>query len=233
MRDSGLLELLLDDFTNQHDIRVEYVAVGTGAAIELGKNNDVDAILVHAPDLESNFIEQGYGVERITFTWNRFVLLSYEEFNDSIVDAFAQLESSEQCFISRGDFSGTHHKEQQIWIEANTSHEIQLIEGENGIHPEGEWYNSIGQGMGAAINMAYEKGCTTLSDRGTALNFLDKTDLTMHEFNDTILDNPYSFIPVTGSQHQHTKAFGEYLLGDGQDIINSYTINGEHAFFKI
>ena len=233
MRDSGLLELLIEDFTSQHDVTIEYVAVGTGAALELGKNKDVDAIIVHAPDLEIDFIENGFGLERHTFAWNRFILLSYEEFNGSVYDALHHVYEQEICFISRGDFSGTHYKEQAIWEELNITHNLPLDEDENGIHPLGEWYNSIGQGMGATINMAYEKGCTTLSDRGTALNFIDKIDLNMYEFEDEILNNPYSYIPIQGKNDATSSAFASYLLNEGQAIISTYTIGDELAFFPI
>ncbi len=233
MRDSGLLEELINDFSSKHDVDIEYVAVGTGAALELGKNKDVDAIIVHAPDLEQEFLAQGYGSERLTFAWNRFILLSYDELEGSVYDAFYQIYSNQSCFISRGDFSGTHHKEQAIWQALNASHHVPIIEDENGIHPEGEWYNSIGQGMGATINMAFEKGCTTLSDRGTALNFVDTIDLMVYEFNDTILNNPYSFIPIDEKQNEWTDLFGSFLLTEGQDIIANYTIGNQSAFFPI
>lgn len=233
MRDSGLLEELIDAFSSDHDVSIEYVAVGTGAALELGKNKDVDAIIVHAPELEQEFMEQGYGIERHTFAWNRFILLSYEELDGTVYDAFYQVYSNQTCFISRGDFSGTHHKEQAIWKELNLTRNIPIIEDENGIHPDGDWYNSIGQGMGATINMAFEKGCTTLSDRGTALNFVDNVDLMLYEFNDTILNNPYSFIAIQGNQNEFTNLFSTFLLEGGQDIIANYTIGNQSAFFPI
>jgi len=233
MRDSGVLDLLIQEFKEAHDIEVEYVAVGTGAALVLGENKDVDALLVHAPSLEMQFIEEGHGTNRTMIAWNRFVLLSPQNFNGSIFDVFETINNEEQCFISRGDFSGTHHKEQAIWRALNETRGLEVTEDSNGLHPSGEWYYSIGQGMGAAINMANEKNCATLSDRGTALNFQEDVELLRLEFTDEHLYNPYSFIELSGPESEAANLFLEYLLGPGQLTIERYEIKGEAAFFSL
>ncbi|MBL6743730.1 MAG: substrate-binding domain-containing protein [Candidatus Poseidonia sp.] len=231
MRDSGLLDILVADFEQQHDLRVEYVAVGTGAALELGENKDVDALIVHAPEQETTFIEQGFGTERTLLAWNSFVLLSPMTLPGQLEDAFFEIQNESHCFISRGDFSGTHQKEQDIWRQLNQSHDVPLTSDSNGVHPSGDWYRSIGQGMGAAINMAHEKNCITLSDRGTALHYEDKVTLDRFEYDDEILYNPYSFISITDRPAGPNTIFLDYLTKQGKDIIANYTIGGEPAFF--
>jgi tungstate transport system substrate-binding protein len=231
MRDSGLLDLLLDDFEARSGRSVEYVAVGTGAALNLGRNGDVDALIVHAPEQEARFVEDGYGDHRTQIAWNAFVLLSPVDLPTDLDEALLAIVSEERCFVSRGDDSGTHMKEQELWQRLETAGALTLVEDSNGVHPEGEWYFSIGQGMGAAINMAHEKDCITLSDRGTALHFQDKISLNMVEYNDSALFNPYAFIPVSDVGNPVADELLTYLLNDGRAIIENYTINGQPAFF--
>ncbi|MBT5454484.1 MAG: tungsten ABC transporter substrate-binding protein [Euryarchaeota archaeon] len=233
MRDSGLLDLLIDDFQKTSPYTVEYVAVGTGAALVLGENKDVDALIVHAPEQELEFVENGFGDDSSAIAWNRFVLLAPTGYNSSIFDAFESIYEDESCFISRGDFSGTHHKEQSIWKSLNQTNDVPMVEDADGYHPDGDWYYSIGQGMGAAINMADEKSCSTLSDRGTALNFAQQTSLQRTDFSDEILFNPYSFIFVSDMERQGAEEFLNFLLNDGQQRIEDYTINDEPAFFTV
>ena len=233
MRDSGLLDVLVEDYESSAPFTVEYVSVGTGAALILGENKDVDALIVHAPDLEQSFVEQGHGYNRTTITWNRFVLLAPYTESNTIFDAFESIYENQTCFISRGDFSGTHHKEQSIWMHLNETRNLSMIEDANGYRPDGDWYYSIGQGMGAAINMADEKSCATLSDRGTALNFEQQTNLVRTDFSDQILFNPYSFLMVSEMDDIAGNDFLEYLITDGQSIIENYTINQQPAFFPL
>ena len=126
---------------------VEYVAVGTGAALELGRNGDVDALIVHAPEQEANFIEEGFADERVPIARNALVLLGPSSWNASIFEAFTSILEDETCFISRGDNSGTHAKEQAIWRHINQTQGVEMVEDSNGYHPLGDWYFSIGQGM--------------------------------------------------------------------------------------
>lgn len=231
MRDSGLLDVLIEEFERQHGIGVEYVAVGTGAALQLGRTGDVDALIVHAPDQEQLFIDEGFAHERTPIAYNAFVLLSPRHFNGSVYDAFERIANDEHCFVSRGDESGTHAKEQAIWRHLNETRNLSVVEDSNGLHPPGEWYYSIGQGMGAAINMAHEKDCTTLSDRGTALRFQNNIDLERYEFNDAVMQNPYAYLVVQPNNSTAAYRFQTYLLEEGKSVIASYTINGDHAFF--
>ena len=231
MRDSGLLDILIEEFETMYEVDVEYVAVGTGAALQLGRSGDVDALIVHAPQQEMEFIEEGYGLERIPVAYNAFVLLSPVHLDGSVFDAFETVAESEYCFVSRGDNSGTHAKEQAIWNHLNSTRGLELVEDSNGVHPSGDWYFSIGQGMGAAINMAHEKECITLSDRGTALQFQPNIDLQRYEFNDDIMNNPYSYMIVSSSNHSTAVHFQDYLQGVGQSTIANYSINGDAAFF--
>ena len=231
MRDSGLLDVLIEEFETLHGVDVEYVAVGTGAALNLGKSGDVDALIVHAPDQEVTFVDAGYGQNRTQIAWNAFVLLSPRELPETLDEALLSVVQNEQCFVSRGDDSGTHLKEQALWQRLNITASLPVVDDGNGIHPTGEWYFSIGQGMGAAINMADEKGCVTLSDRGTALQFQPNIDLNIYEYDDPITHNPYSFIPVVGGNDQGSMLMLSYLQNEGRATISTYTIYGEAAFF--
>ncbi len=231
MRDSGLLDHLILEFEALHDVDVEYVAVGTGAALQLGRTGDVDALIVHSPEQEIEFIQEGHSTERIPIAYNSFVLLSPDHYSSSIYDAFSLLFEEERCFISRGDDSGTHSKEQALWRHLNETRGLSMVHDSNGYHPQGGWYYSIGQGMGAAINMADEKSCTTLSDRGTALQFQPNIDLHRSEFNDTIVENQYSYLIVDSTTTPSSILFEEFLRDEGKDLIANYTINGEHAFY--
>lgn len=231
LRDSGLLDVLLAEYGETTGVNVEFVAVGTGAALMLGEQGDVDALLVHAPEQEEAFIAAGFGFNRTLIAWNAFVLLSPITLPNDVYEAFAQLVEDEQCFVSRGDNSGTHIKEQAIWKSLNETHALPIVNDSNGVHPVGDWYLSIGQGMGAAINMAHEKECVTLSDRGTSLRFQDDISLDRYEFNQSIMYNPYSFILVDGGQVEGAQQLLDYLLNDGRSTIESYTINDEPAFF--
>ena len=227
MRDSGLLDVLIPAFEESSGYSVDYVAVGTGAALNLGKQGDADALLVHAPDKEVEFIEQGYAEERHTFAWNRFVILGPHEIKGDLLDALEEIVEEEMCFISRGDASGTHFKEQELWRELNSSHGIEMVEDNEGYHPVGDWFMSIGQGMGAAITMAHEKECFVLSDKGTALH-RDDVDLQMMEFESNLTLNLYSYIPI--SETSVVSEFQEFLLTEGQAIIAEYKINDQQLF---
>ena len=133
---------------------------------------------------------QRHANERTPIARNAFVLLGPQAWNGSVFDAFTSILENETCFVSRGDNSGTHAKEQAIWMHINQTLGTPMVEDSNGYHPDGDWYFSIGQGMGAAVNMADEKGCATFSDRGTALQFQSTIDLKRTEFNDPSLTIP-------------------------------------------
>jgi len=193
--DSGLLDYLLPDFEARYHATVEVIAVGTGQALELGKHGDADVVLVHARDKEEAFVAEGYGVHRRDVMYNDFVILGPPDDPAGIrgmkdaVAAFARLAQTESPFVSRGDESGTHIKEKAIWAQA-------------GIEPQGDWYISAGQGMGAVLTMADEQRAYTLSDRGTYLaRTLEGTDLVILVEGDPILFNPYGVIAVNPDRH--------------------------------
>ena len=236
MRDSGLLDILLPEFTESTGIEIDYVAVGTGAALNLGKSGDADILIVHAPEKEEDFINQGYGLERKTFAWNHFVILSPPDdpvgMSSNLSQSLADIANAEHCFISRGDNSGTHIKEQEIWNSINQSHNLALTTDSSGTHPVGDWYFSIGQGMSATITMAHEKDCYTLSDKGTHLN-RDDTNLKSHEFTNNLTLNQYSIILLESKYSSQAEEFSEFLFGPGSSIIENYSINGERLFYLV
>jgi tungstate transport system substrate-binding protein len=136
----------------------------------------------------------------------------------------------ERCFVSRGDASGTHMREQAMWRAWAEDRNVTLAEGDDGTRPDGDWYLSIGQGMGAAITMADEKRCVTLSDAGTALFRQADTDLTRLAFEDETMLNPYSIIPLDGPRLDAAEALQTFLLGEGVALIAGHTVNGEALF---
>ena len=231
MRDSGLLDELIPAFSEQYGVEIDVIAVGTGAALNLGKTKDADLLIVHAPEKEIQFISDGYAENRTTFAWNRFVILSPEANQETdLLELLNNIIEQEDCFISRGDNSGTHVKEQELWLTASETYGFSLIEEGDQIRPSGEWYYSIGQGMGAAITMADEKNCYTLSDKGTALS-RQSMDLQMIEFDNDLTTNPYSVIPIEGDNYDQASLFVEFLQSDkSQEIIENYSINGQELF---
>jgi tungstate transport system substrate-binding protein len=226
---SGLLAELLPPFEEEHNVVVDVVAVGTGAALELGRNGDVDLVMVHAPGLEREFVEEGYGVERVGFMYNDFVILGPPSDpagiagTESVADAFARIAETESQFVSRGDNSGTHTKERNIWAEA-------------GIDPSGSWYREAGQGMGAVITMTNDQQAYTLADRGTYLAFRGDIDLEVVVEGDPLLFNPYAVIAVNPEEHPHVKRelaqeLIDFVVSDeGQQIIGNYRVEGEQLF---
>lgn len=226
---SGLLAELLPPFEEEHNVIIDVVAVGTGQALELGRNGDVDLVMVHAPSLERQFVEEGYGVERVGFMYNDFVILGPPSDpagvsgSSGVVAAFEGIAESESLFISRGDNSGTHTKEKSIWSEA-------------GISPDGSWYREAGQGMGAVITIANNEEAYTLADRGTYLAYRGDIDLEVSVEGDQLLFNPYAVIAVDPERHSHVnyelaQEFIDYLVSEeGQTIIGNYRVEGEQLF---
>ena len=227
---SGLLAVLLPPFEMKYHCKVDVVAVGTGKSLKLGEAGDVDVVFVHARSLEDKFMANGYGADRRDVMYNDFVLLGPKDDPagagkaKSAPDAYRAIAAKESSFISRGDESGTHQKEKEIWASA-------------GIVPRGAWYVEAGQGMGEAITMATEKRGYTLSDRGTYIAFRKKTDLVVVRQGDTALWNPYGIIAVNPKKHKHVKydlamKFIDFITGpEGQSIIANYKIGGEPLFF--
>ncbi len=226
---SGLLAVLNPPFEKKYNVKLDVISVGTGKAIRLGKNGDVDLIFVHAPGAEKEFVNQGYGVEREPVMHNDFVIVGPE--NDpvglkganTIQQAMKLLSNKKHIFISRGDDSGTHKKEKNLW---------DLVSGV----PSGNWYLAVGQGMGIVLRIANDKEAYTLTDRGTYLAYKDKMKLTVLFENDDALFNPYHVIMVNPEKHSHTeidlaRKYADFIRGkEGQELIRNFKVNGELLF---
>jgi tungstate transport system substrate-binding protein len=227
---SGLLSVLLPPFEKKFNCKVDVVAVGTGKSLKLGEAGDVDVVFVHARSLEDKFVANGFGVNRRDVMYNDFVLLGPREDPagvgkaKSATDANRAIAAKGIPFISRGDESGTHQKEKEIWASA-------------GVVPRGAWYIEAGQGMGEVITMATEKRGYTLSDRGTYIAFRKKTDLVVVRQGDKNLWNPYGIIAVNPKKHAHVKfdlamKFIDFVTGpEGQSLIAGFKVGGEPLFF--
>ncbi len=227
---SGLLAVLLPLFEKANDCQVDVIAVGTGKALKLGETGDVDVVLVHARSKEDKFVADGYGVDRRDVMYNDFVILGPA--NDpagvkgikDASEALRKLSSAQANFVSRGDQSGTHTKELELWQAAD-------------VLPVGAWYLEAGRGMGEVITMATEIQGYTLADRGTYLAYYDQTDLQVMVAGDKRLFNPYGVMVVNPEKHHHVKyelalAFVDYLTShEGQQLIANYRRNGEPLFF--
>ncbi len=229
--DSGLLDAILPDFEAETGYEVDVVAVGTGQALALGEAGDADVLLVHAPEREAAFVEAGFGTERFPVMFNDFVIIGAEAdpagitgMNDAAA-AFEAIAQAEADFISRGDDSGTHTKERNIWDAA-------------GITPAGDWYQEAGQGMGAVLTIADEQQAYTLTDRGTYIaRTAESLSLLVLVDGDPILANPYGVIPVNPDQHEAinfagAEAFIDWLTSvETQQAIADYTVEGQQLFF--
>ena len=231
LRDSGLLAEILPDFTEQTGIQVDVIAVGSGAAMTLAENNDVDVLIVHDPEREIQFIEDGFAENRTTFAWNRFVLLGPISMSGSLFEILEWIIETDQCFVSRGDESGTHQKEQSLWRLLSNESDIEFIDDSLGYHPVWDGYQSIGQGMGAAITISDELECWTISDRGTALYRQENTNLNIHDLQETILVNPYSILLMDNEHNSSTSALRDFLLSSASEIDN-YKVNNETLFYS-
>ena len=230
---SGLLDRLLPAFEEavQGRIRVDVIAVGTGQALKIASRGDADLVLVHAPDLEEAFVKAGFGVNRRRVMHNDFVVLGPPEdpagvkTAASAVQAFSRIAERGAPFVSRGDDSGTNHKERSLWHEA-------------GIAPDGRrWYVAAGSGMAACLRLADEKRAYTLSDRGTFLNYRDRIRLVVLFQGDPLLYNPYGIMAVNPERFPHVHyreamRFIEWITSPaGQAAIASYEKFGTRLFF--
>ena len=228
--DSGLLEYILPDFEAKYNAEVDVIAVGTGQALELGQRGDADVVLVHARAREDAFVAEGYGTARYDVMYNDFVVVGPAADPAGISGmtdapaAFAQIAETGSTFVSRGDGSGTHTKENAIWAAAD-------------IMPAGDWYISAGQGMGDVLTMSEEMGAHTLSDRATYVA-RQVTGLTLEIVveGDPILFNPYGVIPVNPEKHPNInaelgQAFADWLTSlETQELILSFKLNDQSLF---
>ncbi len=229
--DSGLLDAILPDFESKYNANVNVIAVGTGQAIELGANGDVDVVLVHSRKREDEFVANGNGLNRLDVMYNDFVLVGPTADPAGVSglatgkEALAKIADAQAPFASRGDDSGTHTKEKSLWSSA-------------GITPTADsgWYSSLGQGMGETLLFANEKGAYTLADRGTWLaQKANLPNLTVVVGGDSIANNadksllnPYGVIPVNPEKHAGINfdlatQFAEWLTSEPtQQMINDY-----------
>jgi tungstate transport system substrate-binding protein len=226
---SGLLDALMPRFEAASGYRVHVIAVGTGKALRMGRDGDVDVVLVHAPAAEQRFVDLGFGEQRLPVMFNDFVLVGPHTDPAGLAqaadaaDAMARISASRATFVSRGDDSGTYKKERLLWKQAD------LI-------PEGAWYREAGQGMGKVLQMADEMDAYTLTDRGTWLAYRDKSRLKVTFEGDEGLFNPYSIIEVNAVRypelnHRGAQALIGWIRGAaGQQAIAAFRKSGEQLF---
>ncbi len=226
---SGLLSVLNPPFETGNNIQVNVIAVGTGKAIRLAENGDVDLVLVHAPAAEIAFVDSGYGVKRWPVMHNDFIILGPKSDSAGVGnasdagDALRRISEKNSDFVSRGDDSGTNKKELELWKDAN-------------IIPQGSWYISAGQGMGAVLRIADDKNAYTLCDRGTYLALKQKLRLLPLYQGVPELFNPYHAIAVNPDKHPHVQyalaqRYIKFLSGlEGQKIIADFKVDGETLF---
>ncbi|HEO70255.1 MAG TPA: tungsten ABC transporter substrate-binding protein [Candidatus Hydrogenedentes bacterium] len=253
-QNSGLLDHIHPDFEAKTGIMVKVIARGTGASLQLAREGNVDVVLVHAPDIEEAFVEEGYGVERTSVMHNDFVLVGPPadpagvRGSKEVGAALATIAAKKAVFVSRGDNSGTHAKEQALWeatdVPLASKQHIAIVRGEQVVFttlaPVGDWYMSIGQGMGKTISYATERRAYTLVDRGTyyafALSAPPRTDLAIVCEGDKRLDNPYSVIAVNpakvdGVRFDAATRYINWLVSeDTQRCIGDFKVGGKALF---
>jgi len=226
---SGLLGVLLPAFEKETGLKVDVIAVGTGKALRLAENGDVDVVLVHDPELERKFVADGFGVERRAVMHNDFIIVgpaadpAHVRGDSSAAGALAKIAAAELPFVSRGDESGTHAKEKALWARA-------------GLAPSGAWYKEAGQGMGAVLVMAGDLGGYTLTDRGTYLAMKAKLALEILVEGDPALFNPYGVIAVNPQRQPHVNFAGAMRFitwitsEEGQRTIAGFKVGDETLF---
>jgi tungstate transport system substrate-binding protein len=254
---SGLLEVMLPELEKDTGIRVKVIAKGTGAAIRDGMDGNVDVIFVHAKGREEKFVQEGYGTRRYAVMHNDFIVLGPPKDPAAIkgitnaAEALKKIAAAKAVFVSRGDDSGTHTKEQALWESTGLPLEktVQTIvkKGKKKevsfVNPQGlaQWYLSIGQGMGKALTFADEKQAYILADRGTYIKYKFGRDVPIDLVvlceGDPALANPYGVIPINPQKHPHvkydlSKTFAEWLVSEkGQTVIDNYRLLGKQLFY--
>lgn len=232
-QDSGLFDYLLPIVKEKTGVTVKVIALGTGQALDTARSGDADVVFVHAKSAELKFVADGDGVKRYPVMYNDFVLIGPK--NDpariagtrDIAKALQQIKDKRAPFVSRGDRSGTHLAELELWKGAGIDIE----------HEKGAWYKSIGQGMGAALNFAAASNAYVLSDRGTWINFSNRGDLRIVVEGDQRLFNQYGVTLVNPKKHPNVRArlgqrFIDFLISPaGQRAIAHYTIDGQQLFY--
>jgi tungstate transport system substrate-binding protein len=230
---SGLFGHLLPRFEQKTGIKVHIVAVGTGQALDLARRGDADVVFVHARSAEEKFLAEGHGVKRYPVMYNDFVLVGPKSDpakiggSKDILEALKKLEAAKAPFVSRGDKSGTHLAELDLWKAAGVDID----------KAKGPGYRDTGQGMGPALNTASSMNAYILTDRGTWLAFKNRGDLTTLVEGDKRLFNQYGVMLVNPDKHPSVKKelgqmFVDWVISpEGQQAISEYKINGEQLFF--
>ncbi len=254
---SGLLDVVLPEFEKDTGIQVKVIAKGTGAAIRDGMDGNVDVIFVHAKAREEKFVQEGFGTRRYAVMHNDFVILGPQKDPAGIrgltnaAEALRKIAGAKVAFVSRGDDSGTHTKEQALWESTGLplGKKVQTIvkKGQKKeiafVHPPGlgQWYLSIGQGMGKALTFADEKQAYIMADRGTYIKYKFGRDVPIDLVvlcqGDAALANPYGVIPIDPKRHPHvkydlSKTFAQWLVSKkGQTVIDNYRLLGKQLFY--
>jgi tungstate transport system substrate-binding protein len=232
-QDSGLFSYILPIFTKKTGITVKVVAQGTGQALDTARRGDADVVFVHAKSAEEKFLAEGHSTKRNPVMYNDFVIIGPNSDpakiagNKDVAVALKTIKDKQAAFISRGDNSGTHIAEINLWKAVG----IDIAKD------KGDWYKSIGQGMGAALNTAQASNGYVLSDRATWLNFKNKGDLAVVVEGDKRLFNQYGVMLVNPDKHPTVKRaegqqFIDWLVSpEGQKTISDYKIDGQQLFF--
>ena len=230
---SGLFKHLLPIFEKKTGIQVRVVAQGTGQALDMGRRGDADVVFVHARALEEKFVAEGFGVRRFEVMYNDFVLVGPKSDpakiggTKDIVAGLNKIKAAQAPFASRGDRSGTHFAELELWKAAG----IDIAKD------KGPWYRDTGSGMGPTLNTAAGMNAYALTDRGTWLSFKNRGDLVISVEGDRRLFNQYGVMLVNPAKHPHVKkdmgqAFVDWVVSaEGQRAIAGYKIGGEQLFF--
>ena len=230
---SGLFGYLLPVFQKKTGIQVRVVALGTGQALDLGRRGDADVVFVHARSAEEKFLAEGHGVKRFDVMYNDFVLIGPKSDpakisgGKDILEGLKKIKSASAPFVSRGDKSGTHIAELDLW----------KLAGIDIATEKGPWYRDTGQGMGPALNTASAMNAYILSDRGTWISFKNRGELAVAVEGDKRLFNQYGVMLVNPARHPNVKrdlgqAFVDWVISpQGQKTIAGYKIGGEQLFF--
>ena len=222
---SGFLDYIVPYFEEEYDVDVKIIALGTGAALEMGKLGQADILLVHSYDLEVEFINDGYGLKRHNVMYNDFVFLGPSSFNASSIEEALGTIIDNYSFYSRGDNSGTHIKELSLWSEYGYD-----------VSSFADWYKETGQAMGSTLTMASFSGYYTLSDRTTFLAMKDNLDLVIAYENREELINQYGIIEVNPNLHNrgtiNADLFYHWIISnETKELISGYILDGEQGFY--
>lgn len=231
-QDSGLFGYLLPIVKQKTGVEVKVLAQGTGQALDTARRGDADVVFVHARSAEEKFLSEGFGVKRYPVMYNDFVVIGPKDDpagikGKDVAAALQAIKTKGAPFVSRGDRSGTHIAELKLWKGAG----IDIAKD------HGPWYKEIGQGMGAALNMASASNAYVLSDRGTWLAFKNRGDLAVLVEGDKRLFNQYGVMLVNPAKHPAVKKeagqrFIDWMISpEGQGAIAGFKVNGQQLFY--